>query len=266
MMFVREISAYLLSMSLVAGVGFLPSRAAAQNVEDEIGAALGDEPAKAEPKKAAKITASETPAPAPVAASPAAVAEEKAAAEPLPEIGQDRLAVFVLRRGFYTAADLGVGMTFGGVRGYSNVQPYVAVRLGFDIGNYVSLEAAFASVYASGNALSNNDAPAAGGQEVQNYGMFMMGADVVGAFRATERFEIQPKLGGGMCRIDPQPTSPSDLNATVNAMNPYVGGGVDFKYLTLLTDFSAGLSTTFYYVLGPNIPALGLGFAVRYTF
>jgi hypothetical protein len=271
-----------LTIAVLAGFAltFLvtPQSAFAQNIEDEIDKALsgGGETKPADGKKGKKVDksakASEPgaePAVAPAVAPAGPTAET--AAEDLPQIGEDQLAVFVLNRGFYANGDLGVFLTLGGVRGYSNVQPYVALKAGFDVGNYVSVQLALASGYSSGNALSQNDAPGAGGNETVNYGLFMIGAEVVGAIRPTARFAIEPRVGGGVARIDPQPTDPNiDLRATdaksVPGLAPQVGGGIDFKYLTLLTDFSAGLSLGGYFVIGPNIPAVSIAGSVRYTF
>ncbi|MFC1609339.1 adventurous gliding motility protein CglE [Myxococcota bacterium] len=196
-----------------------------------------------------------------------AVEETPAASEEeLPQIGEDQLAVFVLQRGFYFSGDLGVFMTFGGTRGYSNIQPYVAVKAGFDINDYLSVQAAFSSGYSSGNPLSNNDAGLGlGGQEVVNYNLFNLGAEVVGAIRPSTRFAIEPKAGGGLTRINPTPHDPNDPNSFVSGFAPHVVAGVDLKYLTLLTDFSAGMSLTGYFIIGPNIPAVSIGFVVRYT-
>lgn len=230
---------------------------AAQDIESEMDAALADKPAPAvaEPAPAVQPDAAPgEPAPAPVAA-------------PLPQIGdEDQLAVFVLQRGFYLSSDLGVFMTFGGVRGYSNVQPFLSIKAGYDIGNYISVQLALSSGYASGNALSMNDAPGTTGQQVQNYGLFNAGLEVVGALRPTKRFAIEPKLGGGITLINPQPTDPNDVALVVQSPAPHIAFGVDLKYLTLLTDFTAGVSLSGYYVVGPNIIGAAAAFVVRYTF
>jgi hypothetical protein len=185
--------------------------------------------------------------------------------EDLPEIGEDKLAIFELQRGFYLSSDLGVFMTFGGTRSYSNAQPFLSLKAGFDIGDYVSVQAALSAGYSSGNPISKNDLPGAGGREVVSFSLFNAGAEVVAAVRPTERFAIEPKVGGGITMLSPEPTDPADIDASVGSMLPHVSGGLDFKYLTLLTDFSAGVSLTGYIILGPNIPAGAAAFVVRYT-
>lgn len=195
--------------------------------------------------------------------------EAEAEDEDLPQIGEeDQLAVFVLERGFYASGDLGIFMTFGGTRGYSNVQPFVAVKIGFDINDYLSVQLALSSGYSSGNPLSDNDAGLGiPEQEVIDYSLFGMGAEIVGALRPTPRFAIEPKLGGGLTRIHPTPHDPGDPNSFVGGFAPHASGGVDFKYLTLLTDFTAGVSLTGYMIFSQKlIPAASATFVVRYTF
>ena len=254
-----------------------PTMARAQNVEDEIDKALSGDAAKpAEGRKAKKVdkagNAAE-PAPEPAAASAGVEATPAAdtAAADLPQIGEDQLAVFVLNRGFYCNGDLGVFMTFAGVRGYSNVQPFVAIKAGFDIGNYISVQLAFASGHSSSNPMSNMDSPAnpsgAGSNAVTSFGLLLMGAEVVGAIRPTERFAIEPRVGGGIARLSPAPTSPSNPAVSIGSVVPQVGGGLDLKYLTLLTDFSAGVSLAGYLIVAPKlIPAASAAASVRYTF
>jgi hypothetical protein len=180
--------------------------------------------------------------------------------------GEDQLAVFVLHRGFFFSSDLGVFMTLGGYRGYSNVQPYLSLKAGFDINDALSVQAYVAHGYSSGNPISAMDLPESGGQSTVSYGLLNFGGELVYAIRPTERFAIEPRIGGGLTRIYPTLTSPSDPGATLSPSSPHVGGGIDFKYLTLLTDFTAGVSLTGYYIIGPQIPAAAAAFVVRYTF
>lgn len=179
---------------------------------------------------------------------------------------EDVLAVFVLQRGFYVAANFGAFMTFGGMRGYSNVQPYVSLKPGFDINDYLGVQASLSCGYSSRNRLSKNDHPSQGGQSIDTYGLFNLGLELVASWRPTARFAVEPRLGGGISRIYPQPTDPKDVTKMIPPFNPHLVSGVDFKYLTLLTDFIVGLSLSHYYIIGPNIPAGAASFVVRYTF
>mgnify|MGYP001223311392 CR=1 FL=1 len=192
--------------------------------------------------------------------------DEAGDGEDLPEIGEeDQLAVFELQRGYYISTDMGVFLTFGGASGMSNVQPYLGVNAGVDLNEYFSVQGVVSTGYASGNAISENNQPIyATGK--QNYGLFNMGVQLVAALRPGQRFALEPKVGGGLTSMNPALTDPADSNADLPAVTAHVSGGLDLKYLTLLTDFTAGMSLTGYYILGPNIPAVGAAFTLRYTF
>jgi hypothetical protein len=197
-------------------------------------------------------------------AAPGAPAKKQE--EILPEIGEDKLQDFVLERGVYFTGDIGLFESFGGVQGVSNIQPYMQLAAGFDINNFVSVQIAFATGYVSQNPVSANDLPAAGGNETTNYGLMMLGGEVVGALRPTARFAIEPKVGGGISFINPEITSPADTRTSLGPTSPHVAFGLDFKYLTLLTDFTAGISVTGYYLVTPSVLCLAEAFVVRYTF
>ncbi len=199
--------------------------------------------------------------------SDAQPATSEEASKPLPSIGgEDQLAVFTLQRGFYFSSDLGVFMTFGGVLPYSNVQPYLSMKAGFDVNDYLSVQLSLSHGYSSGNPRTDADQPGSTGQQTANYSLLNVGGEVVFAIRPTERFAIEPMLGGGLTRIYPQISDPKNPSQALGAAAPHAAFGVDFKYLTLLTDFTAGVSLTGYYIIGPNIPAAGASFVVRYTF
>lgn len=193
---------------------------------------------------------------------------EGAAAETPAKIddAEDRLANFVLQRGAYVSADLGMFVAFGGLAGNSNAQPFLALHAGFDINDYFSVQATMSGGYVSGNAPSEADDPNAGGQQVQSYDLLNFGGEIVASYRPTERFALEPRFGGGVTRNNPAFTDPNDVTVVMSTVNPHIVAGLDLEYLTLLTDFSAGASFTFYYILGPNIPALGSALSVRYTF
>lgn len=136
------------------------------------------------------------------------IEEPESRAQELPEIGEDKLEVFILDRGFYLASDLGIFLTLGGTRGYSNVQPYLSVKAGIDIGDYFGIQLNLSTGYSSGNPKSGADRPLGSGDGFNpdatvNYGMFNVGVEVVGAIRPTERVAIEPKAGGGYTLIDP---------------------------------------------------------------
>jgi hypothetical protein len=203
--------------------------------------------------------------------------QEVVSNEEQPEIGEDELQVFVLDRGYYVSSDLGVLMTlssysdpnctpgFNCSRGYGNVTPYMSIKGGVDINDFLSAQINISTGYSSGNPVSLADHKTSGGDPIHNYGLFNMGLEAVGALRPTKRLAFELKAGGGLTVIDPLLSV--DSATKYGALNAHVVAGLDIKYLTLLTHFTAGLTVNFYGILGEFgfIPALAFGGSVRYT-
>ena len=190
----------------------------------------------------------------------------RVAAPAAPE--DDKLANFVLQRGLYVAADFGTFVSLGDTNGVSNLQPYVALHLGYDLTDNLSLQASASAAYVAENPISPYDDPAVtpGGTAVTSYDLLNLTGELVYALRVTQRFAIEPKVGAGFSRINPLPTDPDDPTAYVPRMNLALVGGLGLTYLTLLTDFSAGIAATFLVLPGPGIVGVGTSFSVRYTF
>lgn len=189
-------------------------------------------------------------------------------AGPSDKADDDKLANFVLQRGLYVGADFGTFISLGDTKGVSNVQPYVALRIGYDLSKSLSLQATASAGYVAENPISDFDNPdiTPNGTGVTSYDLLNLTGELVYALRLTERFAIEPKVGAGFSRINPLPTDPKNSDLLVRRMNLALIGGVSFTYLTLLTDFSAGISATFLMLPTPGIVGLGTAFTVRYTF
>lgn len=198
-----------------------------------------------------------------------AEAEAKAANS---QIGEDRLAHFELDRGVYLSSDVGVLVSLGNTAGYSNLQPFVAVRAGYDFTDMFSLQGSVSMGYISQNPISTFDDPSHmdsfSGKKIASYDMTMFALEGVASFRPTERFAVEPKLGAGVTLLSPTPTDTANpcSDCGMSPIAPHAMAGVDLKYLTLLTDFSAGLSINSYFIIGPNVLAVSGAFLVRYTF
>lgn len=196
-----------------------------------------------------------------------AASAASAAADGPVDLEADQLAVFVLQRGAYVRSDMGVFMTLGGRRGYSNAQPYLGLAGGWDLDDRWSLQLTLANGYASGNPVSaNNDPRVVGPHAAVSYGLLMVGGEAVLALRPRERVAIEPRLGAGVTWLSSPLAAANDAHVTLSGTSPHIAAGVDIKYLTLLTDFAAGVSLTSYFVTAPRILAVGLAGVVRYTF
>jgi hypothetical protein len=181
---------------------------------------------------------------------------------------EGQLANFRLQRGWYVGADFGTFFTIGDTKGISNVQPYLALRLGYDLTDNFSLQLTGSAGYVSNNPLSVYDEPdkTPNGTSVTSYDLLNLTAEAVYALRVTSRFAIEPKAGIGVSRINPLPTDPKNSGVLLRRENLVIVGGVNFNYLTLLTDFSAGISANAYVLPSPGIVGLGLAVTLRYTF
>jgi hypothetical protein len=181
---------------------------------------------------------------------------------------EGKLARFVLQRGLYVGADFGTFVTLGDTKGISNLQPFIGLRIGYDLSDNLSLQLTGSAAYVADNPISDYDDPATtpDGTGVTSYDLLNATADLVYALRITERFAIEPKVGAGVSRINPLPTDPDDPTLLVSRANLVIDAGLGFTYLTLLSDFSAGLSATAYIVPRPGIVGLATAFTVRYTF
>ena len=190
------------------------------------------------------------------------------------QFGEDRLAVFELDRGFYMSSDLGFLISLGNVQGYSNLQPFVSVRAGYDLTSELSIQGVLSMGYISQNPISSFDDPTHpdgwSGRQIASFDLTNLGAEAVYALRPLPRLAIEPKIGAGLTLISPSLTDPANPSPVdgLSPIAPHVSGGVDFKYLTLMTDFTAGVSVNSYFILVPGAPifAISGGFVVRYTF
>lgn len=255
-----------------------PSALSAPKVDTRATPDVGDSPVTGDEgvdDKDEALSPPSAPLPAPTGASGARPGEADRLGAG--DIGEDILEIFVLERGFYLASELGVFFTLGGTQGYSNLQPFMAIKAGYDLGDYFGLQASLSTAYVSGNPPTSADLPGRDPRGINNFdatgdfGLFNLGLEAVVALRPTQRLAIEPKVGGGYSFIDPPLTDPAAGAPPTFAKHSPHGGhvtaGVDIKYLTLLTGFSAGASVNFFGFLGGHgfIPAIAVAATVRYT-
>ena len=194
---------------------------------------------------------------------------EAEARDPNAQIGEDQLANFELDRGWYLSSDVGVLISLGNQAGYSNLQPFVSVRGGYDLSDMFSVQGSVSMGYISQNPISEYDVQGDfRGKQIASYDMTMFAVEGLASFRPTQRIAIEPKLGAGLTLLSPTPTDTANpcSDCGISPIAPHAMAGVDIKYLTLLTDFSAGVSLNSYFVIGPNVLAVSGAFLVRYTF
>jgi hypothetical protein len=169
-----------------------------------------------------------------------------------------------VRRGFFTETDVGFFWTLGGNDGYSNMQGYLQLGVGYQltvgdgkglipIGVHVGIGANAGNCWATGSAVTGNCTKA---DNFTNTFIDLTGAYL---FQVVERLYIGPKLLVGATLLDPEPVPGKTLG--INA-----GIAASLEYATNMDHFSVGLDISYRIVLGPNIHAFAVYPRVQYTF
>ena len=169
-----------------------------------------------------------------------------------------------VRRGFFTETDVGGIFTVGGDNGYSNLQTYLQLGLGYQltlnegkgiipIGLHVGIGANAQNCWAG---LNNTGACT----QSDNFTMTFLNASVGYLHEVVERFYVGGKLMGGFTLLDPDPVglrSPGGGN---------FGVALSLEYATNMDHFSVGIDLSYRLIIGPNISALMFYPRVQYTF
>ncbi len=176
-----------------------------------------------------------------------------------------------VRRGFFTETDIGGFFTVGGDNGYSNLQTYLQLGVGYQltinggqglipIGLHVGIGAnaqnCFAGLKTDGTC-----------SESDNFTLTFLSASGGYLHRVVERLFVGGKVLAGYTLLDPAPV----YNGTGASRTP-VNGGVSIgvagslEYATNMDHFSIGLDVVYRLVIGPNINCLQFFPRVQYTF
>jgi hypothetical protein len=176
-----------------------------------------------------------------------------------------------VRRGLFTEADIGGIFTAGGDMGYSNLQVYLQLGLGYQltinqgrglipIGVHVGIGANAQNCWAGLT-------PAGVCSATDNFTMTFVNASAGYLHEVFEQLYLGVKLLGGVSLLDPRPVpEASDPLATGLVIKPNVGAVLSIEYATNMDHFSVGLDITYRLILGPNINALMFYPRVQYTF
>lgn len=163
--------------------------------------------------------------------------------------------------GFYTIADLGGFIRFGGFadgddcgfrcqpRVTSNLQPYIGLGVGYDILEFLAVQLTY------GTGFVANAAPIRGTTDSpRDYGISNANVELVGNFYF-DRIGITAKAFGGLSLLLPPPL-PDDV-AYIFGGNVGLGFGV--RYATLLPDVTIGMDTAVYGVISPVVTEFNIG-------
>jgi hypothetical protein len=176
---------------------------------------------------------------------------------------------FVFPRGFYTSADLGMFMRFGGwtdgpecfrcqPRVNSNAQPYIGLSVGYDVLDFLGVMLSFGTGYVA------NAAPVEGVPDSpRDHGITFVNLNLIGTWYFLDRLALEGRVLGGGAFLVPAP----DAEAPFYGGN--AGGGIGLKYATLLSDVVVGVDANFYAVFsagGVFIPAYSVAPVIKYVF
>lgn len=176
-----------------------------------------------------------------------------------------------VRRGFFTETDIGGFFTVGGKGGYSNLQTYLQLGVGYQltlndgqgivpVGLHVGIGANAQNCFGETDAAGNC-------KDSDNFTLTFI--SVTGGYlhRVYDRLYVGGKGIVGWTLLDPAPV----YTGSGTARTPVTGGlnagvAASVEYATNMDHFSIGLDVAFRFVIGPNIPSLGIYPRVQYTF
>ncbi len=169
-----------------------------------------------------------------------------------------------VRRGFFTETDIGGFFTLGGQQGYSNLQVYLQLGIGYQL--TVNNGKGLIPIGLHGGIGSNAQNCFAPGPQpgtcarANNFTLTMLNLTAGYLHEVVERFYVGGKLIGGTTLLDPDPIGDG---GTVRAN---LGVAASLEYATNMDHFSIGLDIAYRFVVGPNISSMMIYPRVQYTF
>lgn len=161
-----------------------------------------------------------------------------------------------VRRGFFTETDIGGFLTLGGADGYSNLQVYLQLGVGYDItenieiGLHVGIGSNAANCHAARDSrglcknTSNTDAS-------DNFTLTFLDLSFAYLFKVAERLYVAPKVMAGWTFLDPAPVENNAGNPVSSAFNAGIAIGVE--YATNVDHFTVGLDVVLgRFILAPS--------------
>ncbi|MHB1843820.1 MAG: adventurous gliding motility protein CglE [Deltaproteobacteria bacterium] len=181
-----------------------------------------------------------------------------------------------IRTGFFAETALGTFMTIGGADGYSNMEAFLSLGVGYDIMQAFSVGLQFqlapnaGDCYGPPGPSGNIDAYCSGANPQGSSTFTMAALDLVASYKLEilERLFIPIRVFGGMADFSPLPRS--DMGAAPGADDVWVPTGglaTGLEYATRFDHFTIGLEVSGRFVPSTvNLFALSIYPRVKYTF
>lgn len=191
-----------------------------------------------------------------------------------------------VRRGFFTETDVGGFFTLGGQLGYSNLQTYLQLGLGYQftinegkgllpIGFHVGIGANAQNCFAEWTQLDQSDrrngkcveAPRSTALVSDNFTLTFFTVTAGYLHQVVERFYVGGKIMGGVTLLEPTPFAPRADGSTIN-VGGNLGVAASIEYATNMDHLSIGLDVGWRLVVGGPAAINALMFypRVQYTF
>jgi hypothetical protein len=266
-----KLVAAALSIVVTAALAATPALAAKKKAAKADAAAPAKDEAAEEAKAETDVVDDEEAAPA--------EAEQREVKYGGAEIGEvvGGATGFVFKRGFYTQSDLGgyfrlfgyTDQTDNGVLCvrckavyYSNLQPYIGLSVGYDVLDFLAVQASLGSGFVANAAPVEADP-----NSPRDYGMIFTNIALVPSWNFFDRYVLMGKVFAGGAFLTPPP----QLDA------PFYGGdvgvGLGVQYATLLTDVIIGFEVNSFVSIFPDggggvlfIPAFNFAPVIKYVF
>ncbi len=175
-----------------------------------------------------------------------------------------------VRTGFYAETALGTFMTLGGADGYSNMEAFLSLGVGYDIFDAFAVGVQFQLAPSAGDCYGPSDAYCSG-SSAQGSSTFTMAAlDLVLSYKLEvfDRLYVPFRVFGGMADFTPLPRA--DMGASAGAGDVWVptgGAATGIEYATRFDHFTIGLEISARFVPSTvNMMALAIYPQVKYTF
>lgn len=187
---------------------------------------------------------------------------------------------FVFKRGFYTQSDLGgyfrlFGYTDDATAGlrakpvyYSNLQPYIGLSVGYDVLDFLAVQASLGTGFVANAAPYQNDT-----ESPRDYGMIFTNLALVPSWNFFDRYVLMGKVFGGGTFLTPAPSIDPETGEPAPFYGGNVGVGVGLQYATLLTDVIIGIEVNSFFSFIPAdgggilfIPGFNFAPVIKYVF